>query len=126
MSVTLIDTSVWRHYFAGTLAANAKIQLDGMLNADDAVACHPAVVGELVLGGLSSVAEGLIVRLPMLGEINSAETLAFIATHALARRGIGWVDCQLLGSARAGGAQLWTLDKQLAAAAQSLNVLHRA
>lgn len=120
MSVTLVDTSVWRHYFAGTLAADAKQHLDALLSADDAIACHPAVVGELVLGGLSNVAEGLIRRLPMLQEISSADTLAFISTHTLARRRIGWVDCQLLASATAGGAELWTLDKNLAAAAQAL------
>lgn len=125
MSATLVDTSVWRHYLAGTLAADAKQQLDALMSVDDAVACHPAVVGELVLGGLSSVAEGLIKRLPMLQEINSADTLAFIATNALARRGIGWVDCQLLASAKARGAELWTLDKGLAAAAEALDARYK-
>jgi predicted nucleic acid-binding protein len=122
MSVTLVDTSVWRHYLAGTLSLDAKAQLDALLSVDDAVACHPAVVGELALGGLPSVAEGLILRLPRLREISSADLLAFIATHGLARRGIGWVDCQLLASAKHAGAGLWTLDKPLVVAAQALNV----
>ena len=117
---TLVDTSVWRHYLNGTLAASDKVRMDVMLEQDDELACLPVVLGELLLGGLSPSAEALLRRLPTLAEVSSAETLAFIHTHGLTRKGIGWVDCQLLACAVQAGARLWTLDKSLTDATQAL------
>jgi predicted nucleic acid-binding protein len=114
---TLVDTSVWRHYLNGTLTPSDKARMDGLLDQDDGLVCYPAVLGELLLGGLSPSAEALIRRLPTLGEISGAQTLAFIQLHGLAPKGVGWVDCQLLACARNAGARLWTLDKNLADAA---------
>jgi len=54
------------------------------------------------------------------------ECLAFIETHKLCGRGIGWADSQLLASARLSGYPLWSLDLRLAAAAAELGVAHGA
>ena len=47
----LVDTSVWRRYFAGAAGVKA---LGGLLDEDGAVLVHPFVIGEMVLGGLSA------------------------------------------------------------------------
>jgi predicted nucleic acid-binding protein len=121
---TLVDTSVWRHYFNGTLSTDAA-RMDALLDQDDALACHPAVLGELILGGLSTQHEGLLAQLPRLAEVSSQDLLVFIRTHKLAHKGVGWVDSQLLASAVNANARLWAIDKGLRAAADSLGVAFR-
>jgi hypothetical protein len=93
-----------------------------LLDEDGVVLVHPAVVGELVLGGLSINEERLLGRLPRAPEVSSAELLEFVRARKLARRGIGWVDCQLLASAILGTARLWSLDRKLADAADHLKI----
>jgi hypothetical protein len=54
-----------------------------------------------------------------------AEALAYIERHALMGRGVGYIDVHLLASAAlAGGASLWTRDKQLATLAMGLKLAH--
>lgn len=51
------------------------------------------------------------------------EVMHLVEQQKLFGRGIGWVDAQLLASARlTPGARLWTGDKRLAALAQVLGV----
>jgi predicted nucleic acid-binding protein len=116
----LVDTSVWRRYFAGGPAVRA---LGGLLDEDGAVLVHPFVIGEMVLGGLSAREEGLFARLPAAALVPHDEVLAFVRRRRLARRGIGWVDAHLLASALASGGTLWTVDGNLAAAAADLDVV---
>jgi predicted nucleic acid-binding protein len=115
----LVDTSVWRRYFAGSPGVRA---LGGLLDEDGAVLVHPFIVGEMVLGGLSASEEGLFARLPAAAVVPHDEVLAFVRRRRLARRGIGWVDAHLLASALASGGALWSVDADLATAAADLGV----
>ncbi len=119
MNPVLVDTSVWRRYFAGASSVRA---LGALLDEDGAVLVHPFVVGELVLGGLSVREEGLFARLPAAPLLPHVEVLAFVRRRRLARRGIGWVDAHLLASALASGGALWSVDGDLSAAATDLGV----
>jgi predicted nucleic acid-binding protein len=92
-----------------------------LLDEEGLVWAHPSVVGELVLGGLSTTEERLLQYLPMMTSVPYEEMLEFIRHRRLARRGIGWVDANLLASALASSAVLWTLDSRLADAAKDLN-----
>jgi predicted nucleic acid-binding protein len=120
VSSVLVDTSVWRHFFAGTIAVAAGRAFGDLLDQDDGVLCHPAVIGELVLGGLSIREEALLARLPLAAEVASAEVLTLVRARKLARKGLGWVDCQLLGSVLVTRCRLWSLDRALARAATGL------
>ena len=48
--------------------------------------------------------------------------MAFVSRHALQGQGIGYVDAHLLASAHAEQHALWTLDADLARAAEQLGV----
>ena len=76
---------------------------------------HPLVVGELVLGGLSAEQERLLQRLAQLGRVSYEEVLALVRRRRQARRGIGWVDAELIASCLTSGARLWSLDAAAAA-----------
>jgi predicted nucleic acid-binding protein len=117
----LVDTSVWRRYFAGAPSVRG---LGELLDEDGAVLVHPFVVGELVLGGLSAREEGLFARLPAAALVPHEEILAFVRRRRLARRGIGWADAHLLASTLASGGTLWSVDGDLSAAAADLGVSH--
>ena len=86
------------------------------------VLTHPWILGELVLGGLSSREEHLLDRLPSAPVVPHDEVMAFVRVRRLMRRGIGWVDVNLLASALTASAVLWTLDRDLSAAAEELGV----
>jgi len=119
----LVDTSVWRRYFSGQADARP---LGDLLDEDGAVLVHPFVLGELVLGGLSDGEQGLFDQLPSADLVAHEEVLALARRRRLARRGIGWVDAHLLASALTSAAELWTVDKDLSAAAGDLDVGWRA
>lgn len=123
MSPVLVDASVWRRYFVGTAAVR---HLGDLLDEDGAVLVHPFIVGEMVLGGLSKREEGLFARLPSVRIVAHEEVLEFVRRRRLARRGIGWVDAQLLAAALASSAMLWTVDADLSSTAAHLNVGFRA
>ena len=115
----LADTSIWiDHLRRGDPA------LTGLLmNAQ--VLGHPAVVGELALGSLANRDEvlGLAGNLPQAALATHAEAMAFIDRHRLFGLGIGYVDAHLLAStALTGEAALWTRDRRLRAAAESLEL----
>lgn len=85
---------------------------------------HPLVIGEIACGLFPRRSETLtllsnLLSAPLLGQ---AEALGFIERHALAGKGIDFVDIQLLGSARVAGARLWSRDRRLAAAAAALGI----
>jgi predicted nucleic acid-binding protein len=118
----LVDTSVWRRHFAGRLSTEHARWFTGLLDEDGAVLTHPWVIGELVLGGLSAKEEALLHLLPSANEVENPDLLGFIRHRRLAQRGIGWVDAQLLACALTHSASLWTTDKNLEGAADTLNV----
>jgi predicted nucleic acid-binding protein len=116
----LVDTSVWRAFFTGKIPAASAHSLSDLLDGDTTLFLHPAVLGELVLGGLSAKQEALMARLSPAPEIASDELLDFVRKRKLSRRGLGWVDSQLLASTLVAGAALWSLDKAMVAAAKEL------
>jgi predicted nucleic acid-binding protein len=122
MTPVLVDTSVWRRYFAGNETVR---RLGGLLDEDDAVLVHSFIIGEMVLGGLSTREEGLLRQLPSAAVVPHDEVLAMVRARRLMRRGIGWVDAHLIASALASCALLWTVDADLAGAASDLRVAFR-
>lgn len=108
----LVDTSIWIDFWRGRPAV---VDLARLLEEDE-VLLHPWVLGELALGSLGakrSVILGDLEILPAAPVVAHAELLGFVAHHALAGSGLGWVDAQLLASARLVGADLWTKDQRL-------------
>ena len=85
---------------------------------------HPFVTGELALGHLRRRAEilSLLASLPAAPQAEHEEVLHFVAEHALAGAGLGWVDAHLLCAAALDRSRLWTLDRRLAAAAARLGL----
>jgi predicted nucleic acid-binding protein len=118
MRPVLVDTSVWRRYFAGSPQYSG---LADLLDEDGAVLVHPFIIGELVMGGLSTKEEDLFQRLPAAQRLSDDEVLAMVKHRRLTRRGIGWIDAHLLASALASSAVLWSADKDLASAAVVLD-----
>ena len=123
MKPVLVDTSVWRRFFAGTPAFKG---LQNLLEEDGLVLVHPFILGELVMGGMSSREEELFMRLPPAPRVADEEVLAMVKRRRLARRGIGWVDAHLLASALTSSAVLWSADKNLAATAKELDAAFTA
>jgi predicted nucleic acid-binding protein len=119
MSAVLVDTSVWRGYFMGR-AATRPLRL--LLEEDGLILVHPLVIGELVLGGLSPQQERLLEQLPQTQRVPGDEVLTLIRRRRLARKGIGWVDAELIAASLVSHAQLWSLDSALAKVANNLNL----
>lgn len=107
--MTLVDTSVWIDHFR-----KANPEVVQRLH-DDAVACHPFVIGELALGNLRHRAEilELLQALPTLDVAPDRSVLAFVDRNGLAATGIGWVDAHLLAAVDAAGMDLLTHDARL-------------
>jgi hypothetical protein len=116
---TIVDTSVWRGFFAGR--SNAR-RLGDLLGEPEVVLVHPLVVGELVLGGLSLAEQRLLERLPHAEQLDYTSVLAMIRRHKLSRRGVGWVDAELVASALHSRARLWSLDQSLASVTNDLAI----
>jgi predicted nucleic acid-binding protein len=114
----LVDTSVWIDHLRRTSPHLVDLLDQG------AVLVHPFVVGELACGNLRNRTEilGLLQALPATPVAEPEETLHFVENEQLHGRGLGWVDVNLLASARLQGAGLWSLDKTLAAAARRLRI----
>ena len=70
-----------------------------LLDEEGIVFTHPWILGELTLGGLARREEELFRRLPTVPLVSEDEVLQLIRHRRLARRGIGWVDANLLASA---------------------------
>ena len=114
----LVDTSVWVHHLRRHHAALAAHLQRGE------VWTHPFVIGELACGTLGKRREILsaLAALPQVAVVEHDEVLAFIESHRLMGWGIGLIDVHLLASSRLAGMRLWTLDRALASAAQSLGL----
>jgi predicted nucleic acid-binding protein len=115
----LADTSVWiDHYRRG----DAK--LVQFLDRGEVV-MHPFVIGELVLGSVSKIADMLddLRDLPKAAVASNDEILSFIIGRKLSGSGIGYVDAHLLAAAAlAPETSLWTRDKRLREVARSLTL----
>ena len=116
----LVDTSVWiDHLRLGDPELASALQSCEVL-------CHPHVVGELACGNLRARDKviTLLQALPVSPVVSDKESLCFIDTYSLMARGIGYIDVQLLASARLAGAHLWTRDKRLQTVALELGLAH--
>jgi predicted nucleic acid-binding protein len=93
------------------------------LLSDNQILGHQAVVGEIALCTLANRREvvNLLRNLPQATAASHEEVMLFIDARRLFGLGIGYVDAHLLAAtALSPGATLWTRDKRLRAAAQSL------
>ena len=123
--MVLVDTSVWIRFLANRTPFAAE--LDRLLEIDE-VAGHDLVYGELLIGdtvGRSQLLHSynLIHRV---APVEHAEVAAFVRSHKLHGRGIGWVDAHLLASALVADTPLWTGDKHLATLAGELGIAYQS
>ncbi|MBC7939026.1 MAG: VapC toxin family PIN domain ribonuclease [Chitinophagaceae bacterium] len=123
MTGVLIDTSVWVEHFRqrnGTL-------MD--LLAADLALMHPMVWAELACGTPPSPRAQTLRDLGLLQQTQQAslrEVMDFIERERLYGLGCGLVDVVLLASTlMTPGAELWTLDKRLAALSERFGVVHQ-
>jgi predicted nucleic acid-binding protein len=112
----LTDTSVWIHHLRRDLPALREALEEGT------VAVHPFVIGELACGSIRDRQALLddLSRLPTVQVAEHHEVLHLVERWGLAGRGLGWLDCHLLASARLAGTHLWTLDRALGKAWQAM------
>ena len=114
----LVDTSIWvDHLRSGMPQLKTALQ-------NNEVFIHPWVVGELACGNLRDRSRvlHLLQSLPSACIATPAEVLTLIEQHHLMGRGIGFVDAQLLASARLSSCMLWTQDRRLAEQAEALDL----
>lgn len=115
----LADTSVWvDHLRRGEPLLAAHLEAAEVLS-------HPWVVGELLLGNLpvGSPVTDLLRLLPRAVVATDDEVHGLVVREQLGGSGIGYVDAQLLASARlTPGAALWTRDVRLQEAGLLLGV----
>jgi hypothetical protein len=116
--MVLVDTSVWVDHLR---QGNRRL---AELLEESLVVSHPFVVGELACGNLRNRREilGLLATLPVAPMAEQAEVLRFLDTERLYGCGLGWIDVHLLASARLMACSLWSLDKPLVLAAESLRL----
>ena len=116
--MVLVDTSVWVSHLR-----DGNAELANLLN-DGRVLCHPLIVGELACGNLKdrAVILSFLQLLPMSIEAEHDEVLSFIENNHLMGKGMGYVDFHLITSAVLTGVPVWTLDKKLAQATDSLHI----
>jgi predicted nucleic acid-binding protein len=113
----LVDTSVWVDHLR-----RGDPQLIALLESAKA-ATHPFVIGEIACGSLANrqMVLTLLQDLPMATVADNDEVLAYIESHKLYGKGVGYVDLHLLAAvALTEDASFWTRDKRLHSAAESL------
>jgi predicted nucleic acid-binding protein len=113
----LVDTSVWIDHF------KAADPMFAQFLPDEPLLIHPFVLGEIALGSFAQRAA----LLKWLGKLTPAlqashrEVLGLIQSKRLFGIGIGYIDAHLIASVQlTPGARLWTRDKRLRAAAESI------
>ena len=119
----LVDTSVWVDHFRQRNSMLVK------LLELDLVMVHPLIVGEIACGTPPNRMQTLrdLDGLQATQQASVREVLAWIEQERLFGLGCGLVDMVLLASTRmTPGAELWTLDKPLAALAARFGIMHQA
>ena len=115
----LVDSSVWMRHFKHGDARLAT------LLAQDQVAIHPFIIGEIACGTPPRRVQllGDLRRLRSVQQCSLNELLAFIDRHQLQGLGCGLVDLFLLASTlMTPVTQLWTADRRLDALARHFGV----
>ncbi len=118
----LADTSIWINHLR-----ESNPLVEDLLRREQ-VLTHPFVIGELALVGLQQRDLFLqrLHELPSAWVASSDEVLALILDNNLQGSGVGYVDANLLASARmTPNARIWTRDQKLAAVAERLAVAAR-
>jgi len=116
--MVLVDTSVWvRHLWEG------DPDLKQLLN-DGQVICHPYIAGELACGNMKNRREvlPLMQALPQATLASHEEVLRFIELNSLMGKGLGYIDVHLCASALLTRVPVWTYDKRLNAANETLGI----
>lgn len=108
----LFDTSVWIRHFRDPERKLVDALEDGTL------LIHEAVVGELAVGRIPRPKNTLndLLRLPFAPLVPFRELLDLLQRRRLISKGLSWIDIQLIGSALAADAELFTYDLPLVAA----------
>jgi len=119
--MVLVDTSIWVAHLR-----HGNRQLERLL-MDAEVICHPFIIGELACGNINNRNEilSLLKSLPLAPVLEFDEFLFFIEENQLMRIGIGFVDVNILASAKLAGTPLWTADKKLNLAAINLSLNYK-
>jgi predicted nucleic acid-binding protein len=119
----LADTSIWVDYFRlGNRLGNKELRKH--LNQGQ-IAIHPSIVAELALGSLQERTKtlALLDLLPQVRVAQLSEVRRMIEARRLYSLGIGLTDAQLIASVFINPSTLlWTRDKQLRKAAESLGI----
>jgi len=87
---------------------------------------HPFIIGELACGNFKNRREifGLLNDLSSVKTVSTEEFYFFIERHRLYGTGLGFVDVHLLASALMSHCLIYTRDKTLFAAANSLKIVY--
>lgn len=114
----IVDTSVWADHFRARDAELVETISSGRILQ------HPYVTGELVLGNPPDRQTMIAVlgSFPQIVPQVFDSFIEFAERLSLGGTGIGFVDANLLASAVASKAQVWTRDKRLAAQAERLGL----
>ena len=115
----LIDTSVWIDHFR---VAEPSIAL---LAEQETILMHPLVFGELAMGNFRSRTKVLQFLADFVPAVIAShdEVLRLIESQSLYGKGLGYVDAQLLASARLmPGVRFWTRDNQMMIAAVAAGI----
>jgi len=116
--MVIVDTSVWINHFK-----KGENILISLLN-NGGVALHDFILGELACGNLKDRRKilSLLQDLHRVETITIAEYLIFIEKFKLNGKGLGFVDINLLASAKISGYSLYTFDKKLLTTAKELHL----
>jgi len=119
--MVLVDSSVWIDHLH-----KSNVHLAVLLERSE-VSVHPMVIGELALGSIPNRAKviELLTDLPSPGVALHSEVMVLIESRGLHGRGLSFIDAHLLASvAISPDTTLWTCDKALRSAAETLNKAH--
>ncbi len=111
-----VDISVWINHLNKKDTKLIKLLEKGK------VTTHSFIIGELSCGNIKNRTEilALLQNLPRISLLTLEEYLVFVEKNNLMGKGLGFVDIHLLGSSMLTGSKLFTYDKKLAEAADSL------
>lgn len=114
----IVDTSVWADHFRVRDAELVETMTSGRILQ------HPYVTAELALGNPSDRRAMIAVlgSFPQIAPQSFEPFIEFAERFSLGGTGIGFVDANLLASAAASQAKVWTRDKRLAAQAERLGL----
>ncbi len=117
----LADTSIWQHHFRNHDARFHELLSTGQ------ILIHPFVIGELACGNLRRRTETLydLALMPQAPVAGTDEVLGLVEKRRLWGKGLGFVDAHLLASVLLSAARLWTRDRRLGEAAESLGVAYQ-